>query len=154
MVFQLHLDTEKVEHIDLSEPLCVGPEISVRAVLEMLKKSRRSNVLICRDGKLVGIYTERDALRMMAAQSDLDGPIEQSMSVDPVTIQPGDTVQAAIKRMSSGGYRRLPVVDDDHRPVGLLKVTAILHYIVQHFPQFVYNLPPSPDDTTKQREGA
>ncbi|MCP4190558.1 MAG: CBS domain-containing protein [Planctomycetaceae bacterium] len=154
MVFQLHLDTEKVEHIDLSEPLCVSPEVSVRAVLETLKETRRSNVLICRDGKLIGIYTERDALRMMAAQADIDGPIEKSMSCNPVSIQAQDTVQAAIKRMASGGYRRLPVVDADNRPVGLLKVTAILHYIVQHFPQYVYNLPPSSDHTTKQREGA
>ena len=91
---------------------------------------------------------------MMASRDEIDRPIEQAMNPNPATIQAQETVQAAISKMSSGGYRRLPVVDDQRRPIGLLKVTAILHYVVQHFPQFVYNLPPSPNDSTQEREGA
>ena len=154
MVFQLHLDTEKVEHIDLPDALCVSPDTSIRAVFEQLKESQRGSVLVCRDGIVAGVFTERDALHLMASNSSIDRPIEEVMNPNPATIQAHETVQAAISKMSSGGYRRLPVVDGDRRPQGMLKVTAILHYIVQHFPQFVYNLPPSPDDTTQQREGA
>jgi hypothetical protein len=65
-----------------------------------------------------------------------------------------ETVEAAIARMSLGGYRRLPVVDDQNRPVGLLKVSAILHYLVQHFPKYIYNLPPKSEHSTQHREGA
>ena len=154
MVFQLHLDTETVGHIDLPAPFCVTPDVSVREVLEKLKEERRGSALICRDDKLVGIFTERDALYLMASNGSIDQPIETVMNDSPATIFPSESVQTAISRMSRGGYRRLPVIDDENRPIGLLKVTAILHYLVQHFPEFVYNLPPSPDDTTQQREGA
>ena len=77
-----------------------------------------------------------------------DRPIEEVMNPNPATIFPTDNVQTAISRMARGGFRRLPVVDEENRPLAMLKVTAILHYLVQHFPEFVYNLPPSPDDTT------
>jgi hypothetical protein len=56
--------------------------------------------------------------------------------------------------MSFGGYRRLPIVDDKGRPTGLLKVPGILHYLVEHFPNVVYNLPPTPHHSTQEREGA
>jgi CBS domain-containing protein len=154
VVFQLHLDTETVGHIDLPSPFCVTPDASVREVLEKMKEERRGSALICRNEKLVGIFTERDSLYLMASNGSIDCPIEEVMNRDPETIFPTETVQTAISKMSRGGYRRLPVVDEENRPIGLLKVTAILHYLVQHFPKFVYNLPPSPDDTTQQREGA
>ena len=46
--------------------------------------------------------------------------------------------------MEKGGYRNLPVVDDAGRPVGILSVMRIVHYLVEHFPVAVYNLPPNP----------
>ena len=75
MVFQLHLDTETVEHIDLPTPFCVTPDVSVREVLERMKEERRGSALICRDEKLVGIFTERDSLQLMAKNGSIEkGP--------------------------------------------------------------------------------
>jgi CBS domain-containing protein len=152
--FQLHLSTETVSHIDTAVPLCVEPELSVREVLELLKTLNRGSVCICRDSELIGIFTERDALRVMAEGADMDVPIGSVMTAQPATIRATDTVEAAIAKMSLGGNRRLPVLDANGRPVGLLKATAILHYLVQHFPNFVYTLPPEPDKVMQHREGA
>jgi CBS domain-containing protein len=71
-----------------------------------------------------------------------------------VTILSSDTVGVAIAKMSSGGYRRLPLVDEENRPVGMLKVSGILRFLVEHFPKMVYTLPPSPHHRMQQREGA
>ena len=154
MVFQLQLATEKVGQMSLPPARCVGPETTLSAVLGELKSARRGSVSICRDGRLIGIFTERDALRSMAEHDDLNTPIERLMSTPVVTVSRDDTIEAAIARMSLGGYRRLPVVDDQQRPLGVLSVSSILHYLVQHFPEFVYNLPPTPDAAAQQREGA
>ncbi len=154
MVFQLHLNTETVGHIDTSMPLCVDPDRSIRSVLELLRESKRGSVCVCRDEKLVGIFTERDALHLMADGADLEGPIASVMSTHPATISATDTVEVAIAKMSLGGNRRLPVLDAEGRPVGLLKASAILHYLVQHFPKFVYTLPPEPNRAMQHREGA
>ena len=90
----------------------------------------------------------------MAAQSDLDIPIDEVMVRDPVTVSANDTVGKAISKMSFGGYRRLPIVDEMGRAVSILKVSGILRYLVEHFPDVVYTLPPEPHHHTKTREGA
>ena len=127
---------------------------TVRDVFELLKGKGDGSVLVSREEKLVGIFTERDALALMASLADLDVPVEQVMTRDVVTICCTDTVKTAITKMSQGGYRRLPIIDENGRPAGMLKVSSILHYLVEHVPKSVYNLPPSPNHTTQQREGA
>ena len=75
------------------------------------------------------------------------------MTPDPVTVGQSDSVETAIKRMSSNRYRRLPIVDTDGRPTGMLDVSGIIHWLVDHFPKAVYNLPPVAKVGTLQREG-
>lgn len=120
----------------------------------MLKDQDRGCVFICRDEKIVGIFTERDALKIMASGADLNVPIEQVMVANPVTLLASDSVGKAIAKMSFGGYRRLPIVDDLGRPLGQLKVSGILRYLVEHFPKIVYTLPPAPHHAANEREGA
>lgn len=72
----------------------------------------------------------------------------------PVTVRKGASVAEAIHKMSAGGYRRLPVVDNDNKPIGVLNVSGILHYFVEHFPSVIYNLPPDPHHAMQEREGA
>jgi len=152
--FQLNLGSETVEQISSAQPVCVEPDCSVRDVLHRMKANRRGAVLICREGRLDGIFTERDALKLMAAGADFDVPVEQVMTAHPESLADNDTVGAAIAKMSHGSYRRMPIVDADGRPKGFVKVSGILHFLVAHFPSIVYNLPPNPHHSTQSREGA
>jgi CBS domain-containing protein len=76
------------------------------------------------------------------------------MVKNPVALRPTDTVAHAIGLMSAGGFRRLPIVAADGKVTGLLKVSSILRYLVEHFPKVVYTLPPEPHHKTGTREGA
>jgi CBS domain-containing protein len=152
--FHLHLATELAQRAHPAIPVCVEPQSTVRVVLREMQRLNRGAVLVCRDGVLAGVFTERDALRLLARGADLDVPIEQVMSPRPVCLTPSDSVGSAITKMSQGGYRRLPVVDEQGRPIGIVKVSGILHYLVEHFPSVVYTLPPQPDPATQEREGA
>jgi CBS domain-containing protein len=76
------------------------------------------------------------------------------MTPNPVVLRARDTVGKAITLMAQGGYRRLPIVDDLGRPTGILTVQGIMHYLVEHFPAAIYNLPPVPHHSFQQREGA
>ena len=76
------------------------------------------------------------------------------MARNPVVVSPEDSVGDAIAKMSRGGYRRLPIVDRDGVPTGVLSVRQILRYLVEHFPTAIYTLPPTPNEATKDREGA
>ena len=153
MSFELHLKTENVNQAHPAQVVSVAPHVTVRAVLERMKEERTGSVLISDNQKLIGIFTERDALKLLAGDSDLDIPIAEMMVAKPVTVSANDTVGKAISKMSFGGYRRLPVVDDSGRAVSILKVSGILRYLVEHFPHVVYTLPPEPHHHTKTREG-
>ncbi len=154
MDIQLNLNSETVNRAEPVKPLIVEPTATVGQVLRLLKEHKTGCVLICRDQVLEGIFTERDALKLMAQRADWDTPIQQVMIRNPVTLSSTSTVGQAIGKMAAGGYRRMPIVDQQNRPLGLLKVSGILHYLVQHFPNVVYTLPPKPHYVNPQREGA
>ena len=152
--FNLSLNLESVNSAYPAPPLAVEPETPVRDVFALLKAQDRGSVLICQENVVVGIFTERDALGMMARDADLSVPIRTVMVPNPVSLRSDDTVGEAIRKMSAGGYRRMPILDDSNQPIGMAAVTGIVHYLVEHFPEAVYNLPPDPDPITHEREGA
>lgn len=154
MDFQLSLESEGVGSAYPDQPLATTADDSVGNVMKLLKAQRTGAMLICDGTKLVGIFTERDALRLMATSTDLSTPVRNVMSSPPATIAATATVGEAIRRMAEGNYRHLPIVADELKPTGVLAVHGIVHYLVDHFPETVYNLPPEPNARPREREGA
>lgn len=112
--------------------------------------------MISEGSELVGVFTERDLLqRVLGPGIDPSQSIRTVMTPDPVTIKTDDWIQTAILRMGENDCRHLPVLDvRDSRPVGILSVKRIVHYLVQHFPRAIYTLPPDPNHSQRVREGA
>ena len=154
MDFKLDLDSEPVQSAYPSTVLTVEPDTPLREVLALLKSQCTGSVLVCRDKRMIGIFTERDAVRLMADGLKLETPVEKVMTRQPVAIQATETLGSAIKKMSQGGYRRLPIIDEAGCPTGMVKVSGIVRYLVEHFPKTVYNLPPEPNIVMQEREGA
>jgi CBS domain-containing protein len=152
--FQLSLDSEGVGSAYPESPLASSIDSTVGDVLRLLRAQRTGAVMICEGAKLVGIVTERDALKLMAGGTDLATPVRNVMSSPPATISNVATVGEAIRIMSEGGYRHLPIVDGNARPIGVVATQGIVHFLVDHFPATVYNLPPNPKASTHDREGA
>ncbi len=154
MDFQLSLQSEGVGSAYPDQPLAASANENVGQVLQLLRAQRTGAVLICEGEKLVGILTDRDALKLMASGADLTVPVREVMSSEPATILSTATVGEAIRVMAEGGYRHLPIVDRDGKPTGMVAVHGIVHYLVDHFPETVYNLPPDPKAAPRAREGA
>jgi predicted transcriptional regulator len=83
-----------------------------------------------------------------------DTPLSEVMTADPVCVLAKDSIRSAVRRMEQGGYRHLPVVDETGRPVGVISARRIMHYLAEHFPATVYNLPPDPHSVPQSPEGA
>ena len=149
-----NLNTEKVSEADFETAIQVAPTATVRSVLSQLQEENSGSALVCESGKLVGIFTERDALKLIAGSSDFEQAISEVMIPNPKTLSTDDKLSEAVKLMASGGYRRLPVVNDSDEPVGVLTTSGILHHLVDHFSSVVYTLPPAPHHSTQEREGA
>jgi CBS domain-containing protein len=154
----LSLSTDLVTQAYPDEPLAVSGEATVGEVVGLMKAQRGSCVLICNtgecEGQVDGIFTERDALRWMAEGRSPQENIRQAMTAKPAVLHAKDTVGAAIEMMAEGGYRHLPIVDEQGSPIGVTAVRGIVHYLVEHFPQTIYTLPPEPGKTYADREGA
>lgn len=149
-----NLKTESVSRLHPTPPWHVRPDQTVTQVVAHMREKSVGCVLVCEEGQVVGIFTERDLLRrVLAPGHSLDTPVSEFMTADPVTVHPKDSIGAAVRLMEEGGYRHLPVVDRG-KPVGVLSVKRIVHYLVEHFPATVYNLNPDPHGTGHNREGA
>jgi CBS domain-containing protein len=70
------------------------------------------SALVLEDGRLTGIFTERDILRALASDFDAAGHhVGQWMTPDPVTVEPGAELAEARDAMLERGFRHLPVVE-------------------------------------------
>jgi CBS domain-containing protein len=149
------LKVESVSRLHPSTPIQVGPHETVGAALALMRQEHVGCLLVCENEQLLGIFTERDLMRrVLAAGKPLTMPIAEGMTPAPVVVRRNEPIGAALRRMEEGGYRHLPVVDETGRLVSMLSVKRIVHYLAEHFPATVYNLPPDPGIVHQEREGA
>ncbi|WKZ56911.1 MAG: CBS domain-containing protein [Bdellovibrionota bacterium] len=115
------------------EPEMVAPTASLRSVVEMLRARSIGCVLVGDStGKLLGIFSERDLLvkALVADPVPWDEPIERFMTAEPVAEMPTTTVAFALTLMSQGGFRHLPLIDQDGVPIGIVSIKDIVDFIV------------------------
>jgi CBS domain-containing protein len=135
------------------------PENTVGEAAREMRESRHGSITVCEDGRLAGIFTERDLLRLFAKHHNatedvLNMPLSDVMSRDPAVVSSCDTLFEATRRMDEGGYRRLPVVDESGACLGFVDVKTVTHFLVEHFPAAIYNQASYQDSLAKAPEGA
>jgi CBS domain-containing protein len=127
------------------EPLCVMETVSVREAVASMMAMRRAAVLVVdTDGRLAGIFTERDVLTRVVGRGlgPLATQVGQVMTRDPEALSISDRVAYAVNRMSVAGYRTIPLVDADRRPVGVVTVNHFIKWMADLFPEAVLNMRP------------
>jgi CBS domain-containing protein len=151
------LESLKGELISRLGPLTLStlaPNDTVLDAVQLMQQSRLGCVLICDDGKVVGILTERDVLRRLGTSQPLDVPLTYAMSRTVWFLRSTETLGRALEIMDEKQCRHLAVIGPDDSPVGVLTVGQIVHALVEHFPSAVYNLPPDAKQVSTAREGA
>jgi signal-transduction protein with cAMP-binding, CBS, and nucleotidyltransferase domain len=109
------------------EFLAVSPDTSAKEVVNQMKQARLGCALVLDNGKLVGIFTERDLLSKLTGHSapPTTTPVKHLMSANPEFLLESDSVAAALNKMSMGRYRHIPVQMSD----GSYCVTSIKHVL-------------------------
>jgi len=115
----------KCSEVMTKDPAVCMPGDLVANVARMMKKEDVGPIPIVQDGetrKLIGMVTDRDlVLRMVAEGRDTKTTkAEEVMSRKLVTCHADDDVQKALDAMSENQLRRIPVVDDENRIVGII----------------------------------
>jgi CBS domain-containing protein len=105
----------------------ISPTSSVRDAARIMFDHNVGAVVVMEKGKLLGIFTERDALKFFVAtrrNPDVTN-VGEVMTKDPKTINPETTVDDVIKLMGEGHFRHLPVVDGD-KVIGVVSQRGIV----------------------------
>lgn len=145
----MHLEPQPVPHIDIGS--------TVQDAVDAMQTAARGCVMVCEGAgdKLVGIFTERDVLLKIAGRPDrLKEPLRSYMTPNPESVDENDTVISAIQLMLKKGYRHLAVTGGSTSETRLISVRDIITFLVDHFPEEVYNLPPESDQLNVERDGA
>jgi len=128
--FKGQLSTDRLGDLAMGPALCLPGDATVRTAVETLRKARHGCVLIEEEGRLTGIFTERDLLSrvVLAGRNPSKTRLIDVMTPDPLTLESGDPPAFAIHRMVSQGLRHLPIVDDG-AVRGFVSVRHVLRYI-------------------------
>jgi CBS domain-containing protein len=113
--------------VGAGKPVTGARTTTVLEAALLMQKTGKGALLIVEGSRLVGIFTERDALfRVIAAGRDpATARMADVMTPHPQTIHPDEPFMNAMRVMHKGGFRHLPVVEDE-RPLGVVSARDAL----------------------------
>ncbi|MEZ4591266.1 MAG: thiamine pyrophosphate-dependent enzyme [Chloroflexota bacterium] len=117
-------------------PITIDVSASLaKAVRQM--NTHRIGCLVVTDShdKLVGIFTEKDVLhRVVGLVEDMEtAVIADYMTPDPIALKANLPIAQALHEMHMHGFRHIPLVDDEHRPEGIISFRDVVHHLKERF---------------------
>jgi CBS domain-containing protein len=154
MSLESELREQKVVYLDLSSFSIVNSGATVRSALTQLRSDGNNACLVIEGEKLKGIFTDRDVLRkVLGAPAVLDGPIDEVMTLAPISIGPDVSAAEALRLMDEHHFRNLPVVREDGKIVGNMTHQAVITYLAARYPAELQNRPPQAERFPRKPEG-
>ncbi len=114
--------------------LSVGPDDKLSVAITLLGERKIGAVLVMNQGRMEGILSERDIVRVLGERGArvLDEPVSGVMTRKVVSCRQSDTVSGIMEMMTLGKFRHLPVVEDG-RVVGLISIGDIVKRRVHEY---------------------
>ena len=139
-----HARDQRVRVLPTDDYIAVSPFTPLVQAIEAMKGDEGGCVIISDDGRVAGIFTERDLLTRIVGQSvDLNSPISEWMQPAVETLSTQATVGDAVKLMNERSFRNIPLVKNGEL-VGSISVFDIITYLAECYPKATMNLPPVP----------
>lgn len=109
----------------------VGPDETVQVAIARMLEENVGSVAVSEEGRLVGIFTERDLLRLAGEGRDfLDLRVGEVMTRRPVTVPPDTDVLEAARIMGERQIRHLPILEGEHI-LGVVGIREVLRALVE-----------------------
>ena len=116
-----------VKHMMLTKVITTKPNTTVKETIKTLYEKHIGCVVIVDDNnKVAGIFTERDAIRLVAGNVELNQPIDKVMTKNVITLQEDFSINEVRKIISAHEVRHLPVVNQQGEFAGLLSVRGLM----------------------------
>ena len=113
---------KRISEVMTSNPQSVDPSTTVVEAARLMRDGDVGSLPVVEDGKVVGMVTDRDiAVRAVAEGKDPQGTkVGEIASKELVTVDPQQDLDEALRLMARHQVRRLPVVEEDGRLVGVV----------------------------------
>jgi CBS domain-containing protein len=108
--------------------LSVAPEDTLGEVATRMVERNVGSVVVIDFGRLIGVLTERDIMRAVAARThSSDARVREWMTADPITATADTSIESAAKTMFDNGFRHLPIVEGE-QAVGIVSVRDVAEW--------------------------
>jgi CBS domain-containing protein len=115
-----------------SSTLSTSPDVTVAAAADLLVRNKVGSVLVMDQGRLVGIFTERDILRLVAERRDpASTRVADVMTRDLVVMRPSASVVDAMRVISEKRIRHIPIVESG-AVLGVVSQGDLNHWLVRN----------------------
>lgn len=116
-----------VRDVMTSRAEAIGSGETIQAAASKMRELGVGALLVREGERVVGIVTDRDIVVRSVAQgrSPLEADVRSVMTPQVIDCSEDDELEAAVRRMESGAVRRVVVLDEEKRPVGLLSVDDV-----------------------------
>jgi CBS domain-containing protein len=128
--FRGQLLGERLDQLEVAAPEIVEVTADVDEAIRRMHDKGIDCVLVVEGGRLVGIFTDRDAVLKVAGTKAGRQPISAVMTHDPVVLRHNETIAVALNKMAVGGFRHIPIVEDG-RPTGVVTARDVFHHLAE-----------------------
>ena len=112
---------QTVQEAMTSNPTAITPDTTAQEAARLMKSEDVGALPVVEDGRLTCVVTDRDlAVRGVAEGLAAETPVRELASKNVATIDPQQSLEEAVRLMAEHQVRRLPVVEEDGRLVGML----------------------------------
>ncbi len=132
-----------ISNFDLRKPLIIELGTSLENVLNRMRETNNNCVLTLSNERLGGILTERDILLKVTGRGyDFQlTTVDEFITPNPEYISLEDPLAYALNKMYIGGFRNVPVINDEMYPVGIISISDIISNIANYFHDEIINFP-------------
>ena len=144
---------QRVSVLQTGDYIAVSPYTPLSQAIEAMKTDEGGCVIITDDGRVVGIFTERDLLiKVIGRDADGSTPISEWMQPAVETLTQEATVGDAVRLMNERSFRNIPLVKKGEL-IGSISVFDIITYLAECYPKATMNLPPLPAQVMDTLDG-
>jgi len=148
-----HARRDKVSLMETDDYVCLEPSDPLSKAIEVMKEDEGGCAIVCEQGLVLGIFTQRDVLTKIIGESvDMNDPVSKWMSPVVATLSPDATIGDAVALMTDKSYRNIPLVKDG-RLAGSISVFDVISYLAESYPKETMNLPPNTDQVMDSEYG-
>lgn len=124
-----------VAEIQATPYASVTPDTSIAEAVQRLANLHVACLLVEQDGKLLGVFSDRDVLKRVALEYDEleDHPVSEVMTPDPVYVYDTDSSATVLTVMAVSGFRHVPVVSHDGTIVGIVSPHRVTGFLQRYF---------------------